>query len=114
MNQERPPNEVVISDSSRSADTKAVVDSYVALHEHAAIVYRHSPRRALPWQRWFAFAHSSGQTVLFLDDDVWLAPTALSALERGYDELSRTHPRPVAGIGFVQSWDDGSRPTRDG
>ncbi len=113
MNQERPPNEVVISDSSGSPHAKAVVDSYVARHEHVAIIYRHSPRRALPWQRWFAFQHSSGQTVLFLDDDVWLAPTALGTLERAYDELSATHPGPVAGIGFVQSWDDGSRPTRD-
>ncbi len=113
MEQERLPDEIVVSDSSTTAHSKALMSAYASRYQHPVMIYRPSPRRALPWQRWFAFTHSSGRIVLFLDDDVWLAPTALGTLERAYDELSRTHHQLIAGIGFLQSWDDGSRPTRN-
>ena len=112
LGQERPPDEVVISDSSTSASCEAVVRSYVARGMLGAVIYRRTPRRALQWQRWFAFEHSCGQIVLFLDDDVWLAPTALLVLERAYDNLRKMEHRPVVGVGFLQSWEDGSQPTR--
>ncbi|HEY9517120.1 MAG TPA: glycosyltransferase [Gemmatimonadaceae bacterium] len=110
--QHRLPEEIVVSDSSTSpASAEAVRDFAAGV---TAIPIRHVPaeRRALPWQRWWAFAHSRGDIVLFLDDDVKLAPDALGVLEEAH-----LHPRSGSGqrpggVGFIMTWDDGTQPTR--
>jgi glycosyltransferase involved in cell wall biosynthesis len=103
------PYEVVISDSSSTED--------VALNRGLAtspleIKRVRSASRALPWQRWWAFQHTNGEIILFLDDDVALRPSALETLARAYECLSADRSRNVAGVGFRMVYDDGTEPER--
>lgn len=59
---------------------------------HPVRCYRHLPRRGLAEQRQFLLETSASPRVLFLDDDVWLAPTAVRTLSEALDAL---------GCGFV-------------
>src|SRR5437016_13185121 len=110
--QERAADEIVISDSSRVRDAESLVRSFALQHPSLLISYLRAERNALPWQRWFSFCRTSGDIVLFLDDDVWLAPAALRLLEQAYERLD-SESRPPAGVGFLQTYDDGPRPPRD-
>ena len=104
------PHEVVISDSSRTEDP-AMLEELASSPLNVKRV--HSASRALPWQRWWAFQHASGDVILFLDDDVTLAPPALETLEQAYGSLSNDPSRtPIGGIGFRMVYDDGSEPER--
>jgi glycosyltransferase involved in cell wall biosynthesis len=109
--QTRAPEEVIVSDSSRNGAAD-LVRRFAVEHPAIAVQYVPSSRKALPWQRWWAFKHSKGQVVLFLDDDVCLVPPALETLDRAYDSLSSRSSEPIAGIGFWIAYDDGSRPGR--
>ena len=111
--QTRPPDEVIISDSSSAPESGDVVAAFAARHSSLRVRYVPCSRKALPWQRWWAFQHSSGEVVLFLDDDVTLAPPALDALERAYASLPAALGEPVAGIGFWITYEDGTRLPRD-
>lgn len=111
--QTRPPDEVIVSDSSTSPVGRDVVAAFAAGNSSLPVQYVASSRKALPWQRWWAFQHSKGDVVLFLDDDVTLAPPALDALERAYASLPAALGEPVAGIGFWITYEDGTRLERD-
>jgi len=110
--QRLPPREVIVSDSSRETAARDVVAAFAARHPDWRVRHLRSDRRALPWQRWWAFSHASGDWVLFLDDDVRLGEEALEALDRAGSALARRGP--LAGIGFVLTWDGpGEQPRRN-
>ncbi|HWC64967.1 MAG TPA: glycosyltransferase, partial [Thermoanaerobaculia bacterium] len=89
-----------------------VVSALAARRPDLRVRHLPSSRRALPWQRWWAFSHSTGDWVLFLDDDVRLAEAALETLDR--ERAAAARRGPVAGIGFVLTWDGpGEQPRRD-
>ncbi len=100
--QTRPPDEVIVSDSSRDDAVRRTVESFSSRYPRLNVSYVRSERKSLPWQRWWAFSHSKGDVVLFIDDDILLSPDALNALSGAWRELSEK--REVAGIGFVMSW----------
>ena len=106
------PAEVIVSDSSRDGAARDVVEAFAARRAEWPVRHLASARTALPWQRWWAAAHASGDWILFLDDDVRLAEEALEALECARASAARRGP--VAGIGFVLTWDGpGDQPRRD-
>lgn len=114
--QTQPPAEVVVSDSSAGEAARLTVEGFSSRHPEIRVRYVRSDRKSLPWQRWWAFSHSGGDIVLFLDDDILLHPQALRTLAQAYRELS-AKGRPVGGIGFTISWTgedraDRSRPSR--
>jgi glycosyltransferase involved in cell wall biosynthesis len=107
-----PPAEVVVSDSSASPAARETIARFAAAHPALRVRALASARKALPWQRWWAASHATGDWVLFLDDDVRLAARALETLERVRAEVARRGP--VSGIGFVFSWEGGGeQPRRD-
>ncbi|WP_246036341.1 glycosyltransferase family A protein [Sinomonas susongensis] len=55
-------------------------------------VHRHGPRQGLAEHRQFLLEQSAAPRILFLDDDVWLAPGGLRTLREALD---------VTGAGFV-------------
>ena len=110
--QTRPPDEIIVSDSSTPA-SNSVVDAFSARHPAIPIQHLHSSRKALPWQRWWAFKHSRGPVILFLDDDVTLAPPAVETLEGAYASLGADPAHEIAGIGYRMVYDNGTQPTRD-
>jgi len=106
------PAEVVVSDSSATPAAREVVARFAAAHPNLRVHGLASSRKALPWQRWWAASHASGDWVLFLDDDVRLAEGALEKFERVKDAVARRGP--VSAIGFVFSWEgSGEQPRRD-
>ena len=92
-----PPDEIVVSDAGGDQETRAIVraGTHVCTVRHCP-----TPRSALPWQRWWAFEHSQGSIVLFLDDDVRLRPEAVALLRAAY----RDGP-DLAGVGFTITYD---------
>lgn len=113
--QVRPPDEVIVSDSSADDAVRRTVESFSSRHPDLKVRHIRSERKSLPWQRWWAFSHSKGDIVLFLDDDIRLDPNALRSLSEAYRKLEDAGCS-VAGIGLVLSgMDDGrahDRPTR--
>lgn len=107
--QKVPPYEVVISDSSRIDD--CALDRELG-SSPVKVTRVRSESRALPWQRSWALHHSSGDVILFLDDDIVLSPLALETLERAYASLSAKGFQKIAGIGFRMVYDDGTEPSR--
>ncbi len=74
---------VVISDQSDSLPGGVEVATMIRVLEargHAVAVYHHLPRRGMAEQRAFLLARSEADQVLFLDDDVVLAPEVLERL----------------------------------
>ena len=103
--QTRLPDEIIISDSSRDEAASHVVASFAAAHPQLCVIYVKSQEPALPWHRWWGFVHSRAEIILFLDDDMQLAPTALQSLANAYRQ-KRESGALVAGIGFVISFED--------
>lgn len=110
--QTRLPDEVIVSDSS-SPISEDVVTAFSSSRPAVPIKHVPSSRKALPWQRWWAFKHSCSEVILFLDDDVTLAPVALESLERAYSVLGANANRRIAGIGFLLFDEKGDPPKRD-
>lgn len=85
---------------------------------------RHMPRRGLAEHRQFLLEQSSAPRVLFLDDDVWLAPGALGVLSEALDSLGCGFVgMAVQGLSFLderrpaelepfEPWDGGVQPER--
>jgi len=109
--QVRRPNEIVVSDSSASRESEEVVSSFGQSHPLWTVKYVKSDRKALPWQRWWAFSHSLGEVVFFLDDDIHLEPLALEVLEDTWSNLAN-ECHSIAGVGFIIAWADGERVPR--
>jgi glycosyltransferase involved in cell wall biosynthesis len=111
--QTRPPDEIVISDSSRQCKTEQLVAAFQQTMDSLPVKYVKSDRKALPWQRWNGFQASNGDIIYFMDDDISLAPDALQVLEKTYHELFASFGREaVAGVGFYTFLDDGSEKIR--
>jgi hypothetical protein len=113
VDQIRPADDIVISDSSISRRTEQFLGAFVAAHPGFVIQYVRSERTALPWNRWQGFVHSIGDVVLFLDDDVRLASSALRVLEQEYERLAASSDALPAGLGFQFTRDDGRPPVRN-
>jgi len=97
--QSEPPDEIVISDAGGDEATRELIESCRRRNE-SVIVHCPTPRRALPWQRWWAFQHSGGKFVLFLDDDIRLDPSAFALLRQAYAQFD-----DVAGAGFAITYE---------
>lgn len=105
--QTRLPDEVVVSDSSRPGCLD-VIREFSGRHSAVHVKHVPSSRKVLPWHRWWAFKHSQGEVVLFMDDDITLSPRALETLEQVYADLVADPARSVAGIGFVLKFEGDS------
>ena len=86
------PFDVLVSDQSlgEEAGWDPVVQAMVRVLEaqgRRVRILRHLPRRGLAEQRAFLLERSDADAVLFLDDDVWLAPGAVATLARALEEL---------------------------
>jgi GT2 family glycosyltransferase len=94
-----PPHEIIVSDAGGDPETRAVLDAF--RHGYAWTL-RHCPtdRTGLPWQRWWAFKHSTCALILFLDDDVRLTPDAVARLVATYERAP-----DIAGAGFAIAYD---------
>lgn len=94
--QDDPPFRVIISDQSDDdAPAHPAVSAMrrvVQAQGRDVHVQRHLPRRGMAEQRQFLLDRSAADSVLFLDDDVWLEPGQLARLHEALTEL---------GCGFV-------------
>jgi glycosyltransferase involved in cell wall biosynthesis len=111
--QTRLPDEIVISYFSEKDGTNIVVTDFKEAHPHLITKHAQSQNKSLPYQRWWAYSHSTGEVILFLDDDVLLAPTALQVLDAVYIELGSTNSdSPLSGIGFFMTFPNGTSKQR--
>jgi glycosyltransferase involved in cell wall biosynthesis len=94
-----PPDEIVLSDAAGDDETARV---FHAFRNRRLWALRHcrTSRSGLPWQRWWAFQHSTGGIVLFLDDDIRLTPQALEVLMSTYRRMPE-----IAGAGFAIAYE---------
>jgi glycosyltransferase involved in cell wall biosynthesis len=87
---------VVVSDQSIvPAERTPIVAATLRLLRHAGHevqTYRHMPPNGMAEQRAYLLEHARGAKVLYLDDDVWLAPQAIDLLRTALTRL---------GCGFV-------------
>jgi GT2 family glycosyltransferase len=95
-----PPREIVVSDAGGDDETRAVLEAFSIGHPWT-LRHCRTDRTGLPWQRWWAFLHSTGSLILFLDDDVRLAPDAVARLIETYRRVP-----DIAGAGFAIAYDD--------
>jgi glycosyltransferase involved in cell wall biosynthesis len=109
--QTKLPSEIILSDSSVSDETALVARSFAGMP--STLKHVKSAKKALPYQRWLAFTYSSGERILFLDDDVQLSPPALEILDETWERLLRLRHEAIAGVGFKMTWEDGEPLTRD-
>ncbi|HEV2778892.1 MAG TPA: glycosyltransferase [Actinophytocola sp.] len=90
--QDHPSFGVVLSDQSDGPagfDTPSArtMIRLLRYRGHPVRTLRHLPRRGLAEHRAFLLAQSTARYVLFLDDDVWLEPGAISLLRKAIGEL---------------------------
>jgi glycosyltransferase involved in cell wall biosynthesis len=104
--QEELPDEVVVSDSSAGSATAKVLEQFRVVYPGIQVKHVKSGNKALPWQRWWAFLHSRGDVILFLDDDIRLVPRALRRLKELYREEGAGSP--IIGAGLLISLEDGA------
>ena len=97
--QVRMPDEVLVVDSSPDTKTAAVVESFSAASGFTVRYMQHE--KGLTRQRNRAIRESSGDVVVFFDDDLVLEPDFLKEIERAFQEHG-----DVAGIGgfIVNEW----------
>ncbi|WP_295827134.1 glycosyltransferase family 2 protein [uncultured Microbacterium sp.] len=90
--QDAPSFRVVVSDQSDEGLTNAPAVQAMARVLRAqgreVTMLRHLPRRGLAEHRQFLLEHATADALLFLDDDVWLEPGALSCLHEALTELA--------------------------
>lgn len=109
--QTRAPDELVVADASRVTQADALLADLRRRLPQTRLVSVEPRTRALPELRWLAFGQTAADIVLFLDDDVQLAATALATLESAYAQRPQGSERPAA-VGFTMWFVDGSRPGR--
>lgn len=90
--QDDPPFRVLVSDQSEThpAATDPAVQSMfrvLQVQGRAPRLVRHRPRRGMAEHRDFLLRQATAETVLFLDDDVWLEPGALQRLHNALTTL---------------------------
>jgi len=107
-NQSRLPNEIVVSDSSVSKESEAIFQRFAQMQPQIISKYIKSGRKSLPWQRWWAFCHSNGEIILFLDDDIVLRGDAICRLLQVYEQEASD----AAGVGFAMAFNDGTLPSK--
>jgi GT2 family glycosyltransferase len=119
---------VVVSDQSAQPvrdDPLVAATSRLLRHRGCPIdVVTHLPRRGLAEQRAFLLSHATAPYVLFLDDDVWLAPQAIARLLEAMSRLRCGFVgMAVQGLSYAddvrphehssyQEWTGGVRPER--
>lgn len=104
--QDRLPDEIVISDSSSTDASWQVVKAFTQAHPNLSIKFCKSDRKALPWQRWFAFSNSNGDLVFFLDDDIRLDRTACARIIQTFLFPSEG-TKKIVGIGLITTYENG-------
>jgi GT2 family glycosyltransferase len=90
VDQGRPPDEVIIVDSSGNQQSAQVTEDFAGA---LPIRYFHT-RQSLTYQRNFGIQQARGEVFLFLDDDVILSREFLQQIERGF-----LLDNQVAGVG---------------
>lgn len=82
--QDEPGFRVVVSDQSdQEASSRAAVQAMARVlraQGRETVFLRHVPRRGMAEQRHFLLSHATSESVLFLDDDVWLEPGQLARM----------------------------------
>ncbi len=115
---------VVVSDQSESLSDRGELATVVRVLEargHPVTVHHHLPRRGMAEQRAFLLAQARASRVLFLDDDVVLAPEVLERLVMTMDEQACGFVGvPLVGLSHrhdvrpheqdVDAWDEPVRP----
>lgn len=96
--QTRPADRIVVCDASNDNQSKDVVSAVCRLQTDAKIQWLASERPSLPFQRRRAFEQSSGDIVLFLDDDVSLESNAIEQLVSLYRQDKE---QAIAGVGYL-------------
>lgn len=101
--EQRQPFGVVVSDQSDEEpawehDAIAGMVRILRHRDHPVLLSRHLPRRGLAEHRAHLLSLSRARYVLFLDDDVWLEPGAISRLRAAIGTL---------GCGFVGNFPHG-------
>jgi hypothetical protein len=124
----RPPQRLVVADQSAvpvAQDGAAAAMLRVLAHAGTQVSVHPRPvRRGVAEQRAFLLGQATSEAVLFLDDDVWLAPWALPLLVEALDTLRcgfvgmavtglsyAEDVRPHETAGF-EPWDGPVRPER--
>jgi GT2 family glycosyltransferase len=86
----RPAHDIVVSDDSTDARTRAMVAA-----EFAPVTYLEGPRIGLGGNRNAALARARGTHVLFIDDDAVLAPDFLGRVAACLDGLGERAARGI-------------------
>jgi glycosyltransferase involved in cell wall biosynthesis len=93
----RPADEVWVCDASDDDRSRRVVERQAATLRAGYVPSRFA---SLPTQRRIGFEQCTSDVVMFLDDDVTLAPTALQSLMTAYEAGESRGERP-AGVGLI-------------
>ncbi|WEG09486.1 glycosyltransferase family A protein [Microbacterium horticulturae] len=89
--QDDPAFRVVISDQSQApVEQVPAVEAMVRVlraQGRPVDIVRHLPHRGMAEQRQYLFEYTAAPACLYLDDDVWLEPGALTVMQSALDEL---------------------------
>ncbi|MBM5804857.1 MAG: glycosyltransferase family 2 protein [Candidatus Verstraetearchaeota archaeon] len=98
LRQSEAPHEVVVIDDSSENETEELVRSYQDEFKKQGttfIYFRNTRARSLTVARNIGSSKTSGDIILFIDDDVELAPNYLSEIRSFYE----SHPKAVGAQG---------------
>src|SRR5262249_26159802 len=87
----------IVSNGGTDRETVEVIEGLQSNARGVPVLHCPTKRSALPWQRWWAFEHSSGDVVLFIDDDLEMATVALDQLVSVYIRQNSQ----LAGVGIL-------------
>jgi len=94
-----------LSDDRPSYDTPPAATMVRVLRAagHPVVLMRHLPRRGLAEHRGALLARSRARYVLYLDDDVWLAPGTIARLHEAITELRcGLVGAPLQGLSYLE------------
>ena len=97
LNQTYPPFEIIVVDDSSSSKAKDVVDSFQQRFDDSELRYVKGCGDGLPAARNLGVKVSSGDAILFLDDDTLLQKDVLNA----FATFLSTHPTAVGVQGQI-------------